>query len=130
MVRYYVFWLLDTLTFDQHILFFSELFNGFSLAWYSTLKRMLLLWESPTFHDFSYFKSPHSCTIYCENYVRKYCGCQSFLVWQIFVKIFRVKLVGPHESIWTLWSISYWRGNDQHHTFNLFNFQFWVPQIV
>ncbi len=29
--------LLDTLTFDQHVLFFSEMFNGFSLAWYSTL---------------------------------------------------------------------------------------------
>ncbi len=38
VVTYYLFWLLDTLTFDQHILFFSEFFNGFSLAWYSTLK--------------------------------------------------------------------------------------------
>ncbi len=37
MVRYYLFSLLDTLTFDQHMLFFSEFFNGFSLAWYSTL---------------------------------------------------------------------------------------------
>ncbi len=34
---FFILLLLDTLTFDQHILFFSESFNGFSLAWYSTL---------------------------------------------------------------------------------------------
>ncbi len=28
---------LDALTFDQHMLFLSECFNGFPLAWYSTL---------------------------------------------------------------------------------------------
>ncbi len=38
MVRYYVFPLLDTLTFDQHMLCFSEFCNGFSLAWSSTLR--------------------------------------------------------------------------------------------
>ncbi len=27
-------------SFDQHMLFFSDFFNGFSLAWYSTLKTM------------------------------------------------------------------------------------------
>ncbi len=40
MGRYYFFPLLDTLTFDQHMLFLSEMFNGFSylaLEWYSTL---------------------------------------------------------------------------------------------
>ncbi len=36
MVR--VFFLLDTLTFDQHILFLSEFFNGFSLEMYSTVQ--------------------------------------------------------------------------------------------
>ncbi len=34
----YSFLLLDTLTFEQHMVFFSDFFNGFSLAWYSTLK--------------------------------------------------------------------------------------------
>ncbi len=33
----FIYFLLDTLTFDQHMLFFSEYFNGFLLAWYSTL---------------------------------------------------------------------------------------------
>ncbi len=36
-----VFLLLDTLTIDQHIIFFSECFNGFSLAWYSTLTEQI-----------------------------------------------------------------------------------------
>ncbi len=30
--------LLNTLTLDQHMLLFSEFFNGFSVAWYSTLR--------------------------------------------------------------------------------------------
>ncbi len=37
MIRYHVFGLLDTLTSDQHMLFFLDVFKGFSLAWYSTL---------------------------------------------------------------------------------------------
>ncbi len=32
-----IFILLDTLTFDQHMVFFSEFVNVFSLEWYSTL---------------------------------------------------------------------------------------------
>ncbi len=28
---------MDTFTFDQHMIYFSEYFNGFSLKWYSTL---------------------------------------------------------------------------------------------
>ncbi len=31
------FGILDTLTIDQHMLFFTIFFNGLSLAWYSTL---------------------------------------------------------------------------------------------
>ncbi len=41
MVRYYFFPSLDTLTFDQYMLFFSEFWYRFSylaLAWYSTLR--------------------------------------------------------------------------------------------
>ncbi len=34
---YFCFSLLDTLTFDQHMLFFSDVFNGFLLVGYSTL---------------------------------------------------------------------------------------------
>ncbi len=37
VARYYFIFLLDTLTFDQHMLIFTEFFNGFSLSWYSTL---------------------------------------------------------------------------------------------
>ncbi len=43
MVRYYFFSLLDTLIFDQYMLFLSEFWYGFSylaLAWYSMLKRL------------------------------------------------------------------------------------------
>ncbi len=40
MATDFFFLLLDTLTFDQHKLFFSEFFNEFSLAWYSTLNVM------------------------------------------------------------------------------------------
>ncbi len=39
-IRYYFLWLLDTSTFDQHMLFFSE----FSLSWYSTLKSASSRW--------------------------------------------------------------------------------------
>ncbi len=46
MVRYYYFFpLLDTITFDQYKLFFSEFWYGFSylaLAWYSTLSYSVL----------------------------------------------------------------------------------------
>ncbi len=35
-IFFYYYWM-DTLTFDQHVIF-SEFLNGFSLAWYSILK--------------------------------------------------------------------------------------------
>ncbi len=44
VLRYYFCPLLDTLTFDQYMLFFSEIVNGFSylaLAWYSALILLL-----------------------------------------------------------------------------------------
>ncbi len=41
MVKYYFFPLMDTLTIDQHMLFFSECFNGFSLPWYSMLRDVI-----------------------------------------------------------------------------------------
>ncbi len=40
MVQYFLL-LLDTLTFDQRMLFFSIFFNGFSSAWYSTFKSLI-----------------------------------------------------------------------------------------
>ncbi len=56
MVRYiYIFSLLDTLTFDQHMLFFLEMFNGFSylaLAWYLTLTVSSVVMVINTYGDF------------------------------------------------------------------------------
>ncbi len=38
------FFLIGYITFDQHMLFFSEFINEFSLTWYSTLKALMNKW--------------------------------------------------------------------------------------
>ncbi len=45
MVRYKFFYYWITLTFDQHMLFFSESVNGFSLTWYSTSRSFEIIFD-------------------------------------------------------------------------------------
>ncbi len=65
--RYYIFPLLDKVSFDQHMLFFSDFFNGFSYwasAWYSTLK-----FYSPTqwVCRFEFWKTECICKLLTKN---------------------------------------------------------------
>ncbi len=46
MVRYFFVWLLDTLTFDQHILFFSEIFKWVFISMLFNFKVALVCWPT------------------------------------------------------------------------------------
>ncbi len=82
--------LLDTLTFDQDMLFFSEFFNVFSLAWYSTLiilPHQLLAMSACTVTVYCFDNSSHILYDLINYFLNIIKNNQSLLIARYFIQL-------------------------------------------